>query len=89
MENTLTMSEIKRRGMSAISEHLRAGPTYVMKRNSVAAVILSVEDYQRLLQKEGALIPGMTAMKWLMSHPSSGQRSKAAIDADLDSERDW
>lgn len=88
MENTLTISEIKRRGMSAISEHLRAGPIHIMKRNSVAAVILSVEEYQRLLQKDAALIPGMTAMQWLMSQPSSGQRRKAAMDADMASEPD-
>ena len=31
MRNTLTISEIKRRGMSAISEHLRAGPTQIVK----------------------------------------------------------
>ena len=37
MENTLTISEIKRRGMSAISDHLRAGPTHIVKRNKMAA----------------------------------------------------
>lgn len=89
MENTLTISEIKRRGMSAISDHLRAGPTHIMKRNKMAAVILSVEEYQRLLHKDAALIPGLTALQWLMSQPSSGQRSKADIDADLASERAW
>ena len=89
MENTLTISEIKRRGMSAISEHLRAGPTQIVKRNKIAAVILSVEGCQRLLEKDAAPLPGMTAMQWLISQPSIGQRSKAAIDADLGSERAW
>lgn len=89
MENTLTISEIKRRGMSAISDHLRAGPTHIVKHNKMAAVILSVEEYQRLLQKDAAQIPGMTAMQWLLSQPSFGQRSKASIDADLKVERDW
>jgi PHD/YefM family antitoxin component YafN of YafNO toxin-antitoxin module len=89
MENTLTISEIKRRGMSAISDHLRAGPTHIVKRNKMAAVILSVEEYQRLLQKDAAQIPGMTALQWLISQPSNAQRSKADIDADLASERAW
>ncbi len=77
MDNTLTISEIKRRGMSAISEPLRAGPAHIMKRNKTAAVVLSVEEYQRWLQKDAVLIPGMTAMQWLISQATSGAKEQS------------
>jgi len=86
---TWQFQEAKRRLGDVLNSAVSEGPQVVTRDGSDVVVIISVEDYQRLLQKEGALIPGMTAMQWLISHPSSGQRSKAAIDADLDSERDW
>ncbi|MBK9608594.1 MAG: hypothetical protein IPO58_19950 [Betaproteobacteria bacterium] len=48
MDNTLTIAEIKRRGMAAIDEGLRHGPVHIVKRNKLAAVVLSEDDYQRL-----------------------------------------
>jgi len=89
MENTITISEIKRRGMAAITDHLRLGPTHVVKRNKRAAVILSEDEYQRLVAQHAPQLPGMTALEWLIAQPSTGSRSRAAIDADLQAERSW
>ena len=89
MENTLTISDIKRRGMSAINERLRSGPTHIVKRNQMAAVILSEAEYDRLLKAGAAQPPGMTAMQWLIAQPMTGQRDKASIDAELQNERAW
>jgi PHD/YefM family antitoxin component YafN of YafNO toxin-antitoxin module len=89
MENTLTISEIKRRGMAAIDDRLKNGPTHIMKRNKQAAVILSEAQYQRLIVKEQRKVPGMSALEWLTKLKTTGHRSKAAIDANLRSERAW
>lgn len=64
-----------------------AGPAHILKRNKMAAVILSEVDYQRLLDKSSQSVPGMSALEWLVSQPNAGERSKAAIDADLQSAR--
>lgn len=89
MTNTLTVAEIKRRGMAAIEEGLRHGPVHIVKRNKPAAVVLSEEDYQRLAHGQVVQPSGMTAMQWLLSQPASGTRSKAQIDAALKAERTW
>jgi prevent-host-death family protein len=87
--NTLTVAELKRRGMAAIEEGLRRGPVHIVKRNRPAAVVLSEDDYQRLVQGKAAAPGGVTAMQWLLSQPAAGKRSKARIDADLKAGRDW
>lgn len=90
MNNTLTIGEIKRRGMAAIDEGLRHGPVRILKRNKSAAVVLSEEEYQRLTC--GRVLPtgsGMTAMQWLLAQPAAGGRDKADIDAGLAAERAW
>lgn len=89
MENTLTISEIKRGGMSAINDRLKLGPARIMKRNKRAAVILSEAQYQQLINKAVVQLPGMSAMQWLSVQLTTGLRSKAAIDADLQIERAW
>lgn len=89
MTNTLTVAEIKRRGMAAIEEGLRHGPVHIVKRNRLAAVVLSEDEYQRLAHGRVVAPVGMTVMQWLLSQPVSGTRSKAQIDADLRAERNW
>lgn len=89
MENTLTISEIKSRGMAAITDRLQHGPLHIVKRNKKAAVILSEAQYQRLLGKDATLIPGMTALDWLLAQAPLKKRSKAAVDADMQEERSW
>ena len=88
-QNTVSVSEIKRRGMSAIDESLRRGPVHIIKRNKIAAVVLSESDYQRLTNQKLSSPSGMTAMQWLLAQPSVGKRSKNQIDADLKAERAW
>ncbi len=89
MHNTLTVSEIKRRGMAAIEEGLLRGPVHIVKRNKPAAVALSEADYQRLSSGQPATPRGMTALQWLLGQPSGGTRSKAQLDAELQAERAW
>ena len=87
--NTLTVAELKRRGMAAIEDGLRRGPVHIVKRNRPAAVVLSEDDYQRLAQGNVAAPIGLTALQWLLTHPANGKRSKAKIDAGLKAERAW
>jgi PHD/YefM family antitoxin component YafN of YafNO toxin-antitoxin module len=89
MNNTLTVAEIKRRGMAAIEEGLRNGPVHIIKRNKPAAVVLTEDDYQRLAHGKKTAEGGMTAMQWLLSQRASGTRSKTQIDAELKTERNW
>jgi PHD/YefM family antitoxin component YafN of YafNO toxin-antitoxin module len=87
--NTVSVAEIKRRGMSAIADSLRRGPVHIIKRNKMAAVVLSESDYQRLTNQKLPAPSGMTAMQWLLAQPTVGNRSKNQIDADLKAERAW
>lgn len=87
--NTLTVAELKRRGMAAIEDGLRRGPVHIVKRNRPAAVVLSEDEYQRLARGGEAAGGGMTAVQWLLARRSGGKRSKAQIDAALKAERDW
>jgi prevent-host-death family protein len=88
VENTLTVAEIKRRGMAAIEEHLRRGPVHIVKRNKPSAVILSEEEYQRLTSGRQA-VSGYGPVQWLLDHGGRGKRDKDQIDAELERERDW
>jgi len=89
MHNNVTVAEIKRRGMAAIEEGLRRGPVHIIKRNKSAAVVLSEAEYQRLTGKRPSVVPGMTALQWLLTQPSADTREKADIDATLAEERAW
>lgn len=89
MTNTLTVAEIKRRGMAAIEDGLRRGPVHIVKRNKPAAVVLSEDEYQRLAHGRVATPTGMTAVQWLLGCSTIGRRSKAQIDAALKAERSW
>jgi prevent-host-death family protein len=89
MNNTVTVAEIKRRGMAAIEEGLQRGPLHIVKRNKPAAVVLSEEEYQRLAQGQTATPDGMSAVQWLLASQPAGKRSKAQVDAGLKAERDW
>ena len=87
--NTLTVAELKRRGMAAIEDGLRHGPIHIVKRNRPAAVVLSEDEYQHLAHGKVVALGGMTAVQWLLTQPATGKRSKAKIDAALKAERDW
>jgi len=87
--NTLTVAELKRRGMAAIEDGLRHGPVHIVKRNKPAAVVISEDEYLRLAHGKVSMPGGVTAVQWLLSQPPAGKRSKAQIDATLKFERDW
>lgn len=87
--NTLTVADLKRRGMAAIEEGLRQGPLHIVKRNKAAAVVLSEADYQRLTQAGARAPTGLSAVQWLLRQPGNGGRSKEEIDTALIAERDW
>jgi len=89
MQNVLTVAELKRRGMAAIEEHLRHGPVHIVKRNKPAAVVMSEEDYQRLVGTRPNAISGLSALQWLLAQPAAGTRTREAIDEALNTERDW
>ena len=89
MNNTLTIAEIKRRGMAAIEDGLRHGPVHIVKRNKLAAVVLSEDEYQRLTYGKVKAPGVMTAVQWLLAQPVAGKRSKVQIDANLKAERAW
>ena len=87
--NTLTVAELKRRGMAAIEDGLRNGPVHIVKRNKPAAVVISEDEYQRLAHGRVVKSTGMSAVQWLLGQPGTGKRSKAQIDAALNKTRDW
>lgn len=89
MENTLTVAELKRRGAAAIEQGLKRGPIHILKRNKPAGVVLSEDEYQRLLAAQNAKVPGQTAMQWLLDNPGAGRLDKEEMDRRLRQERDW
>lgn len=89
MDNTLTIAELKRRGMAAIEEGLQRGPLRILKRNRLAAVVLSEDDYRRLTGAQPSAVRGLSAVQWLLGQSASGGRSKEDIDRALAEERNW
>ena len=89
--NVLRSAELKRRGIAAVEEALRSGPVHLLKRNSPAAVVLSEAEYNRLRrQADRPTAAGQSCLEWLLDLPPASEgRSKEAIDADLQQERDW
>ena len=96
--NSLTVAELKRRGMAAIEDGLRHGPVHIVKRNRPAAVVLSEEEYQRLAHGKSYAPGGMSAVQWLLGHPSAGvpvagkpitgKKNKSTLDGELRAERE-
>ncbi|QOC23767.1 type II toxin-antitoxin system Phd/YefM family antitoxin [Wenzhouxiangella sp. AB-CW3] len=84
MENTITAQEIKRRGISAVDEALRHGPVHVIQRNRPRYVILSEEDYRRMVD-----LPRARSALWnqLLGAANEAGRSREEIDEQLQEER--
>jgi PHD/YefM family antitoxin component YafN of YafNO toxin-antitoxin module len=89
MDNTLTIAELKRRGMAAIEEGLQRGPLRILKRNRLAAVVLSEADYRRLTGEQPSAVRGLSAVQWLLAQTATGARSKDDIDRALAEDRNW
>lgn len=89
MNNTLTIAELKRRGMAAIEDGLKHGPVRIMKRNKSAAVVLTPDEYERLSRASQEAVPGMTALDWLLGQKAGDGLSREQADQRLREERDW
>ena len=78
--NTIPAQEIKQRGISAVDDLLKEGPVHVIKNNRPLYVVMSQEDYARLIERRGL---------WeLLDRPARAIRNKKDIDAQLRAERD-
>lgn len=64
--NSITIAEIKRGGMVALDAALQRGITTIMKRNRVAAVVMTPLAYETLLDKALPPIPTTSALDWLL-----------------------
>lgn len=84
MENVISAQELKRRGIGAVDNALRQGPVHVIRRNRPSYVILSEEEYQRLVGRREA-----SERLWdrLLDEAPSGERRASEIDEQLDAER--
>ena len=89
MDNILTIAELKRRGMAAIEEGLQRGPLRILKRNRLAAVVLSEHDYRRLTGAQSSAVRGLDAVQWLLAQSTTGARTKDDIDRTLAEDRNW
>lgn len=87
MYNMLPASEIKRRGVAALEEHLKNGPVHVIKNNRPACVVLSEKDYASLVNK--AYVEERNSLWDLLdSRPWKGRRTKKDIDKQIKKERE-
>jgi PHD/YefM family antitoxin component YafN of YafNO toxin-antitoxin module len=53
--NTIPAQDIKRRGISAVDQALRAGPVHVIKNNRPQYVVLTEECFQELIEAQASV----------------------------------
>ena len=84
MESTIPAQEIKRRGITAVDEALKAGPVHVVSRNQPRYVILSEEQYRELVGDNRAV-----SRLWdrLLTESEGGDRTAEAIRQQIEEER--
>jgi hypothetical protein len=87
----LRSAELKRRGIAAVKDALHAGPVYLLKRNRPAAVVLTADAYQDLQRSVAQpVMAAPSCLEWLLDvPPGAAGRSRGAIDAELNEQRDW
>lgn len=49
---TISAHEIKRRGISAVDEHLKEGPVHVIKNNRLKYVVMDEVSYEELIAEQ-------------------------------------
>ena len=89
--NAIPAHEIKRHGISAVDAALKNGPVHVIKNNRPQYVVMSEEDYARLVARQitdTEQTDSNTLCDWLEQRPWKGTRTKEEIDAYLRAERD-
>lgn len=84
--NLVAASEVKRRGLAVLEEHLKAGPVHVIKNNRPACVVLSEEDYADLLKKAHQE-ESQSLWSLLDYHHWEGKKSKKEIARQMKKER--
>jgi len=84
--NTLTTTDLQRRGIAAIEEALAFGPVHIMKHNEPAVVILRESEYQHLIKTQSPKQNPDTA-HWIVNCKPAGTRSKEEIDQQIANER--
>lgn len=87
--NTIPAQELKRRGISAVDEALKKGPVHVIKNNRPQYVVMTEEDYEKLLHGQSARTENLEGDIWdlILNRPWQGSRSKEDIDAQIREER--
>lgn len=50
--HSLSATEVKRRGVIALEEALKDGPVHIIKYNRPTCVVLSEEDYAKLIDRK-------------------------------------
>ncbi len=69
--NSISIADIKRGGMDALNTALHRGPAAIMKRNRVAAVVLTPDAYENLLAKAQQPATTGSALDWLLQTPAT------------------
>jgi len=85
--HTIPASEVKRRGVAVLEEHLREGPVHIIKNNRLACVVLSEEHYAALVNRVNSAA-SVSVWEMLDNRPWDGKRSKKEIDKQIKKERD-
>ena len=86
--NTISASEIKRCGISAVDELLDKGPVHVIKNNRRRYVVLTEEAYQELTAARVGTPPLWTVLEMMLDKPAPGRHTREEVDAWLQAERD-
>jgi hypothetical protein len=89
--NTVTIADIKRGGMAALDAALRKGPAHIMKRNRLAAVVLTEEAYAQLLARATPTASGQgSALDMFLAPMPEGTLDRAAVAERLaDAAAEW
>lgn len=89
--NIIPAQEIKRRGVKAIELALKEGPVHIIKNNQPSCVVLSEEDYAKLLQPpDNKKTATKELVQWLLAKPASGDKSRPELDKQIQGARnEW
>ena len=79
--NTISASEIKRRGISAVDELLGKGPVYVIKNKHQRYVVLTEETYQELIAAKAAKASTRTVLEMMLEKAAPGRHTREEVDA--------
>ena len=85
---TLSASEIKRRGIIAVEQMLPGGPIHIIKNNKLKFVVMSEKDYENLIlrtkHKKGL---GLSQM---LEKPATGSMNRRSINQRIEKMRtEW